>query len=457
MNTIKIIKYPDRLKWFEILRGDKTSGNGIFAGANSTSASTNSIISSINDADSVRLTVTKILGDVEARGDKAVAEYAAKFDGVKLLSGASRNAGRSAGIRVSSSEISAASRKVPPALKKAIARAITNITKFHAAQKVKDITVETSEGVVCNQISVPIEKVGLYIPGGTAPLFSTVIMLAVPARLAGCKEIVMCTPATSPVVYYAAAKCGVTKIYRIGGAAAIGAMAFGTKTVPRVDKIFGPGNSYVTAAKQIIGGSICAIDMPAGPSEVMILADDYARADFVCADFMSQLEHGADSQAVLITTSAAMASAVASEFEEQLKLLNRKSYILSSAAKSKIIICRKREEMWEIANLYAPEHLIICTRKYAEVCSHIVNAGSIFLGNYTPESAGDYASGTNHTLPTGGWARGYNGVNLSSFTKRITVQEITKAGLKNLSSAITKMAEAEGLDAHKNAVEIRLK
>lgn len=453
MNTIKTIKYPAKTKWPGILRGCKSNCDGAIAGSGVSCGSA-------SGSSDLQRSVREILNDVALRGDKAVIDNALKFDKVKLVAaGAAKSCkgNKCISMQVSAADIAAAARKVPATLKKSINQAIANIEKFHAAQAVKDITVETTEGVVCNQVSIPIERVGLYIPGGTAPLFSTVIMLAVPARLAGCKEIIMCTPATSPIVYYAAAKCGVTKIYRIGGVAAIGAMAFGTATVPRVDKIFGPGNSYVTAAKQIVGGAVCAIDMPAGPSEVMILADDYAKAEYVCADFMSQLEHGPDSQAILITTSSAMASAVATQFEKQLRTLERKSYILSSAAKSKIIVCRSRKELWEMANMYAPEHLIICTHNYAEICSHIVNAGSIFLGNYTPESAGDYASGTNHTLPTGGWARGYNGVNLNSFIKRITIQEITRAGLRRLSDTITTMASAEGLDAHKNAVDIRLK
>lgn len=395
----------------------------------------------------------EILEQVKKYGDERVLFYVKTFDRLEC---------KAEDLLVSQEEYSEAETKVSKELAEAISTAIANISKFHQAQKSADIEVETMPGVVCRQKSVAIEKVGLYIPGGTAPLFSSVIMLAVPARIAGCREIIMCTPVNregkiAPEVLYCAKLCGVDKVYKIGGAAAIAAMAYGTETVERVDKIFGPGNSYVTAAKQLVSKDCCAIDMPAGPSEVMILADSSANAEFVCADFISQLEHGPESQAVLATTDEILAREVSRLFCEQVNELSRKGFVLESARNSKIILASDSSELALIANEYAPEHLIISTSDCTELAEKICNAGSIFLGNYTPESAGDYASGTNHTLPTGGWAVSYSGVNLNSFVKRITIQSITREGLANLAPAIERMAEAEGLDGHKKAVEIRLK
>ena len=343
-----------------------------------------------------------------------------------------------AGLKVSGKEMEDADALVSPELKSAIVTAADNIIKFHAAQLPQDITMETSPGVICTQKNVPLDTVGLYIPGGTAPLFSTVLMLAGPAKIAGVSKIVICTPAgkdgkVSPSILFAAKVCGVDEIYKVGGAIAVAAMAYGTETIPKTDKIFGPGNAFVMEAKQQIS-HVCAIDMPAGPSEVLIMADDSARADFVSADFLSQLEHGKDSQAILLTTSEALAVAVAGELPVQEARLSRKSFVDRSIAKSVIVVLSSEDEMVEFSNFYAPEHLIIATS----------------------ESAGDYASGTNHTLPTGGWAVSYSGVNLSSFMKKITVQEISEDGLRKLGPVIEAMAMAEGLDAHANAVRIRL-
>ncbi|MBR5856426.1 MAG: histidinol dehydrogenase [Bacteroidales bacterium] len=396
--------------------------------------------------------IDMIVESVAKEGEKALLSFIEKYDGIKMTA---------AELQVTEEEINEAANEVGSELKSAIRCAIENVAKFHKAQKREDITVETMPGVVCKQKSVPISKVGLYIPGGTAPLFSTVIMLAIPAKLAGCREIVLCTPPLkngkiASEVLYCAKLCGVTRIFKAGGPAAIAAMAYGTETLPRVDKIFGPGNSYVTAAKQMVAKDVCAIDMPAGPSEVMIIADRSANAKFITADFLAQLEHGKDSQAILVTTSADLAKETIDELDAQISSLSRQNYILDSLQKSKIIVVESEEELIETANIYAPEHLIICTEDYNNTVGKIENAGSIFLGNYTPESAGDYASGTNHTLPTGGWARSFSGVNLASFTKLITIQEITSEGLKNLAPTIENMAQAEGLDAHANAVKVRL-
>ena len=395
----------------------------------------------------------EIIEQIREGGDEMVLSCLRKFDNFECT--ADR-------LLVSEQEYAQAEKQISPELAEAIEIAISNIRKFHQAQQVPDIEVETMPGVICRQKSVPIEKVGLYIPGGTAPLFSTVIMLAVPAKIAGCRKIIMCSPVNkngviAPEVLYCAKRCGVDKVYKIGGAAAIGAMAFGTEHVEKVYKIFGPGNSYVTAAKQYVSKAVCAIDMPAGPSEVMILADESANPEFVAADFISQLEHGPESQAVLVTTSRKMAEKVAELFTEQTAELGRKGYILESAKNSKIVLVGEKNDLTTVANAYAPEHLIISTENADELAETIENAGSIFIGNYTPESAGDYASGTNHTLPTGGWALSYSGVNLGSFTKRITLQKITRKGLIGLAPAIERMASAEGLDGHRNAAAIRVK
>lgn len=395
----------------------------------------------------------EIVEQIREGGDEMVLSCLRKFDNFECT--ADR-------LLVNEQEYAQAEKQISPELAEAIEIAISNVRKFHQAQQVPDIEVETMPGVICKQKSVPIEKVGLYIPGGTAPLFSTVIMLAVPAKIAGCRKIIMCSPVNkngviAPEVLYCAKRCGVDKVYKIGGAAAIGAMAFGTEHVEKVYKIFGPGNSYVTAAKQYVSKAVCAIDMPAGPSEVMILADESANPEFVAADFISQLEHGPESQAVLVTTSRKMAEKVAELFTEQTAELGRKGYILESAKNSKIVLVEEKNDLTTVANAYAPEHLIISTENADELAETIVNAGSIFIGNYTPESAGDYASGTNHTLPTGGWALSYSGVNLGSFTKRITLQKITREGLTSLAPAIERMASAEGLDGHRNAAAIRVK
>ena len=394
----------------------------------------------------------EIVERIREEGDSAVISYLKKFDNFECTADK---------LHVSEKEYEEAERAIGPELAEAMEVAISNVKKFHHAQRVPDIEVETMPGVVCRQKSVPVERVGLYIPGGTAPLFSTVIMLAVPAKIAGCKRVIMCSPVNkngviAPEVLYCAKRCGVDKVYKIGGATAIGAMAFGTEHVEKVDKIFGPGNSYVTAAKQYVSKAVCAIDMPAGPSEVMILADESANPEFVTADFISQLEHGPESQAVLVTASRALAEKVSKLFTGQVTELGRKGYILESAKNSSIVIVPQKKMLSEVANIYAPEHLIIATEDCDAVAEEITNAGSIFIGNYTPESAGDYASGTNHTLPTGGWAVSYSGVNLSAFMKKITIQEISKAGLRTLGPVIETMAMAEGLDAHARSVRIRL-
>ncbi|MDR0873331.1 MAG: histidinol dehydrogenase [Prevotellaceae bacterium] len=395
-------------------------------------------------------TVQTVLNDIKTRGDEAVKEYELKFDKVSLLA-----------LQVPENEIREAEKQVSEELKAAILLAKRNIEKFHAAQRHELPKIETMLGVICWQKAVAIEKVGLYIPGGTAPLFSTVLMLAIPAQIAGCGEIVLCSPPSKetgkihPAVLYAASVAGVTKIYKIGGIQAIGAMAYGTESVSKVYKIFGPGNQYVTAAKQLVSLRDAAIDMPAGPSEVEVLADDTANSAFVAADLLSQAEHGIDSQSVLITTSEELAEKVMIEVEKQVELLPRVDLARKALENSKIIIVRNIDEAIALTNEYAPEHLIISTESYRAVAEKITNAGSIFLGHLTPESAGDYASGTNHTLPTNGYAKAYSGVNLDSFMKKITFQELTKEGLQNIGGAIEIMAENEQLMAHKNAVSLR--
>ncbi|MDR1602764.1 MAG: histidinol dehydrogenase [Tannerella sp.] len=392
-----------------------------------------------------------VLDDVRTDGDAAVKRYSEKFDRVSL----SR-------LAVTPEEIREAESLLPDDLKKAIRVAHDNIAAFHAAQRFDGVKVETMPGVTCWQKAVPIEKVGLYVPGGTAPLFSTVLMLAVPARIAGCHEIVLCTPPNKeggiqPAILFSAQLAGVDKIFKAGGIQAIAAMTYGTESISKVYKIFGPGNQYVMAAKQLVGMKDVATDMPAGPSEVAIIADETARPEFIASDFLSQAEHGVDSQSLLLTTSEKLADDVVKEIEQQLTHLSRRELTGKSLANSRIVILRSADEMIAFSNQYAPEHLIIQTADAKYARDRILNAGSVFLGAYTPESAGDYASGTNHTLPTNGYARAYSGVNLDSFIKKITFQEITKAGLSALGATIEVMAANEQLDAHKNAVNIRLK
>ncbi|WP_297060046.1 histidinol dehydrogenase [uncultured Duncaniella sp.] len=401
------------------------------------------------DDPEVTRTVERIVEDVRSRGDEALREYAMRFDGAEPGS-----------IEISEEEMDRGIAAVPPAVAAAIDAAARNIEAFHRAQLPRPVEVETAPGVKCLQRAVPISRVGLYIPGGRAPLFSTVLMLAIPARLAGCREVVMCTPASgtnpiSPEILYAARTAGVHHIYKVGGAQAIAAMAFGTATIGRVDKIFGPGNRFVTKAKQLVS-AVTAIDMPAGPSEVMIMADGSACPAFVAADMLSQAEHGPDSQAIALCDSMDLAAKIASEVERQTALLSRRGLVEGSLSKSRIIVLGTRGEMTEFANLYAAEHLIISMRDPWEIAGSITAAGSVFIGNYSPESAGDYASGTNHTLPTGGWARSMSGVNIESYMRRITYQELTPAGLAALAPVITAMATAEGLDAHAAAVNIRI-
>ena len=395
-------------------------------------------------------TVRSVIDRVKEEGDRAVLDYEEKFDKVVLSS-----------LAVSEEEQQEAENLVSEDLKAAIRLAKQNIETFHAAQRFEGKKVQTQPGVTCWQKAVAIEKVGLYIPGGTAPLFSTVLMLAVPARIAGCKEIVLCTPPgrdgkVHPAVLFAAKVAGVNRIFKAGGIQAIAAMAYGTESVPKVYKIFGPGNQYVTAAKQLVSLRDVAIDMPAGPSEVEVLADETANPIFVAADLLSQAEHGVDSQAILITTSVELQQAVKVEVERQLALLPRKEIAEKSLANSKLIVVDSMEEAIELTNAYAPEHLIIETEDYLSVAERIVNAGSVFLGSLTPESAGDYASGTNHTLPTNGYAKAYSGVSLDSFIRKITFQEIKPEGLNIIGPAIELMAANEQLDAHKNAVSVRL-
>lgn len=396
-------------------------------------------------------TVRTVLDEVRQEGDAAVKRYEEKFDKVVL-----------SGLQVSQEEIEEARELVSEDLKQAIRTAKINIEKFHASQRFSGDKVETTPGVTCWQKAVAIEKVGLYIPGGTAPLFSTVLMLAVPAHIAGCKEIVLCTPPNKegkvhPAILFAAETAGVSKIFKAGGIQAIAAMAYGTESVPKVYKIFGPGNQYVTAAKQLVSLKDVAIDMPAGPSEVEVIADGNANPDFIAADFLSQAEHGADSQAILVTSSESIVSSVIHAIQQQLSELSRQEITEKALEHSRIIVLKDEQEVIDFTNLYAPEHLIIQTANYIQIAEQIENAGSVFMGPYTPESAGDYASGTNHTLPTNGYAKAYSGVNLDSFIKKITFQEITAEGIKNLGGTIQIMAGNEQLDAHRNAVTIRLK
>lgn len=427
---MEVIKYPPRSEWAALAERPALDVTTLFD------------------------TVRTVLDDVRTEGDAAVIRYAEKFDKINLSTFQT--------LQVTPQEILAARDLVDEGLKQAIRTAKQNIETFHASQRFSGKKVETAPGVSCWQKAVAIEKVGLYIPGGTAPLFSTVLMLAVPAQIAGCKEIVLCTPPdpegnVHPAILFAAETAGVSKIFKIGGIQAIAAMAYGTESVPKVYKIFGPGNQYVTAAKQLVSLKEVAIDMPAGPSEVEVIADEWANPDFIAADFLSQAEHGADSQAMLVTATEGIVAPVIQAIQEQLSQLPRQEITEKALKHSRILVLRDRQEVIDFTNLYAPEHLIIQTSDYASVAEQIENAGSIFMGAYTPESAGDYASGTNHTLPTNGYARAYSGVNLDSFIKKITFQEITADGIRQLGRTIQIMAANEQLEAHRNAVTIRLK
>ncbi|MCL6273446.1 histidinol dehydrogenase [Muricauda sp. 2012CJ35-5] len=423
---MKQFEYPEKADWKNILQRPTAT---------------------VSDIES---TVTGVFKDVERDGDVAVNSYTAKFDGVKLEN-----------MLVGSEEIEEAINQVPDQLKNAIKLAKSNIEKFHSAQQTATVSLETMPGVKCWQEKRPIQKVGLYIPGGTAPLFSTILMLAVPAKIAGCKEIVLCTPpdtsgAINPAILYTAQLCGITNICKVGGIQAIAALTFGTATIPQVYKIFGPGNQYVTVAKQLATKYGVAIDMPAGPSELLVVADDTANPKFVAADLLSQAEHGVDSQVLFVSTSSTMLDSVATELELQIAVLPRKDIAKKSIANSRLILMENKEEALELINAYGPEHFIVCTAEDEFYVNNIANAGSVFVGNYTPESAGDYASGTNHTLPTNGYAKQYSGVNLDSFMKSMTFQKISEDGMKRIGNAIELMAEAEGLQAHKNAVTVRL-
>lgn len=424
---MEVIKYPSKADWPSLVKRPALDVTTLFD------------------------TVRTVLNEVRSEGDAAVKRYEEKFDKVTL-----------SGLQVSEEEIKEARELVSEDLKQAIRTAKANIEKFHASQRFTGQKVETTSGVTCWQKAVAIEKVGLYIPGGTAPLFSTVLMLAVPAHIAGCKEIVLCTPPNRegkvhPAILFAAETAGVSKIFKAGGIQAIAAMAYGTESVPEVYKIFGPGNQYVTAAKQLVSLKDVAIDMPAGPSEVEVIADGTANPDFIAADFLSQAEHGADSQAMLVTSAESIVSPVVDAIQQQLSELSRRDITAKALEHSRIIVLKDEQEVIAFTNMYAPEHLIIQTENYAHIAEQIENAGSVFMGPYTPESAGDYASGTNHTLPTNGYAKAYSGVNLDSFIKKITFQEITAEGIKNLGGTIQTMAGNEQLDAHRNAVTIRLK
>ena len=424
---MKKYKYPDRELWAEIMQRP------------------------VIDSTSLKKTVKKILKQVKDKGDRAVSRYTKEFDGVRLKN-----------FNVTNEEIIAAAQLVTEELKLAIQQAKKNIEEFHTAQKEEVRKIETMPGIVCWRESVAIDKVGLYIPGGTAPLFSTVLMLAIPAQIAGCKEIILCSPPSkdgsiNPAILYTAQLCGISKIIKAGGVQAIGAMAYGTKMVPKVFKIFGPGNQYVTLAKQIIQQEGVAIDMPAGPSEVLIIADETAVPEFVAADLLSQAEHGLDSQVILIAVNESVAKNVTDALKVQLKELPRKRIVEKAIKNSKLVIVKEISDAIELSNLYAPEHLILCCKDAAIATKKISSAGSVFIGNYSPESAGDYATGTNHTLPTNGNAAMYSGVSLDSFVKKITYQQLSKEGLENIGNTVMEMAEAEGLTAHKNAVAIRLK
>ena len=423
---MQVIKYPAREEWASLLARPTFDSISLFD------------------------TVQKVLDEVRQNGDKAVKRYTEQFDKVNLDA-----------IEVTSEEIAEAEKLLSFDLRQAIEMARRNIWKFHSEQQHDLPEVQTSPGVYCWQKAIAIEKVGLYIPGGTAPLFSTVLMLGIPAQIAECKQVILCTPPNKegkihPAVLFAAKVAGIHRIFKIGGSQAIAAMAYGTETVPKVYKIFGPGNQYVTAAKQLVSLRDVAIDMPAGPSEVEVIADETANPAFVAADLLSQAEHGVDSQSILVTVNEALVEPVLAQLKIQLEQLPRKEFASKALENSKIIVLKTLDEAVAFTNEYAPEHLIICTRFYMGVAANIINAGSVFLGNYTPESAGDYASGTNHTLPTNGYAKAYSGVNLDSFIRKVTFQQITQQGLDNLSNAIILMAESEEMIGHRNAVTIRL-
>ena len=403
------------------------------------------------DSKSLEDIVAPILLDVKVNGDTAIKKYAAQFDGVELIE-----------LKVSEQEIEEASSLVDDTLKTAIAVAKNNITKFHEAQNEIVTEIETTTGVVCWRKSIAIQKVGLYIPGGTAPLFSTLLMLGIPAVLAGCSDIVVCTPADkngkiNPVILYVAQLAGLKNMYKTGGAQAIAAMAYGTATIPQVYKIFGPGNQYVTCAKQLVNKEGIAIDMPAGPSEVAVYADETANPVFVAADLLSQAEHGADSQVVLVAASQQIVDKVKEEINKQAAFLSRKDIAVKALQNTRLIVMKNAEAAFDLLNEYAAEHLIIASDNAQQLSEKVINAGSVFLGHYSPESVGDYASGTNHTLPTNGYAKAYSGVSLDSFVKKVTFQQLSKKGIENIGKAVEIMAAAEGLDAHKNAVSVRLK
>lgn len=423
---MQIIKYPPKDQWSEILKRPSLNFDSLF--------------------DQVKNT----LDEVRHHGDAALRNFTRKFDKVEVDA-----------LEVTKEEIAEAIKMVSTELKEAIEMARRNIWKFHSEQQREYTEIQTSPGVYCWQKAVPIEKIGLYVPGGSAPLFSTVLMLGIPAQIAECKEVILCSPPASdgkinPAVLYAAHVAGIHRIFRVGGAQAIAAMAYGTESIPKVYKIFGPGNQYVTAAKQLVSLSDVAIDMPAGPSEVLIIADETANPAYVASDLLSQAEHGADSQVLLVTTTENLIEKTLEQIEIQIEKLPRKETARKALDNSRIILVKNLDEAIAVTNEYAPEHLIISTRSYMVVAEHIVNAGSVFLGNMSPESAGDYVSGTNHTLPTHGFAKAYSGVNLDSFLKKITFQQLTSEGLTNLSNAIILMAENEGLQAHANAVKLRI-
>ena len=418
---MRIISFPEKSTWPDILTRP------------------------VQKLDTIEKSVQPILDAVKEKGDVALREFSLKFDRVELTQ-----------VEILNEEINRAESLLDPELIQSINQAYSNIFKFHSAQKQPIEIIETMPGVSCWRKSVGIEKVGIYIPGGSAPLFSTVLMLAIPAQLAGCKDIVLCTPSDHPAILYAAKLTGVTRIFRVGGAQAIAAMAYGTESIPKTYKIFGPGNQYVTTAKMLLAKEGVAIDMPAGPSEVAIIADHTAVPAFIASDLLSQAEHGPDSQVLLVTTDEVILEKVNLELEKQLAALPRQDIARQAMANSQAVLVADQTVAMEMINEYAPEHLIICTANADELAEKVINAGSIFIGNYTPESCGDYASGTNHTLPTNGYAKAYSGVSLDSFVKKITMQKITEQGINTIGPIVAKMAEAETLDAHKRAVTIRM-
>ncbi|MFP3860358.1 MAG: histidinol dehydrogenase [Bacteroidales bacterium] len=424
---MQIFDKPDKKKWEAILARPKVSD------------------------ESIQESVREILKDVKKNGDKALKKYTKALDGAEVTE-----------IQLNREELADAENKIDEQLKKAVNEASENIKKFHNAQMPKDVEIETTPGILCRQRSVAIENIGIYIPGGSAPLFSSVLMMAIPAQLAGCKKIIIATPPNAdgtidPTILYAAKVNGIEQIYRIGGAQAIAAMAYGTESVPRVDKIFGPGNSYVTLAKQLVSMEGTAIDLPAGPSEVLIIADESTSPSFAATDLLAQAEHGPDSQVLLLTKQTSYAGIIQKETEKLLETLPRKDVTKQALKNSRIIVLNSDEEMMEMSNWYAPEHLILATENADELADKVTNAGSVFIGPYTPESLGDYASGTNHVLPTGGFAKAFEGVNINSFFKKITYQKATYGGLKQIADTTIAMAKAEGLEAHKQAVNVRLK